>query len=394
MGKDKFKIIYIHQDALITGSAISLGNMIRSIDFSIYTCSVIAPSTGPAINIWKDAGADVHVFPFHTFWTSPGPSCLSRGNIKQLRALLPNVRLKQFILSLKPNLVHINDKAALQAGISLKNTGIPIIQHSRSAYHLTVCKFNRLLSQIIIRNYAKHIICISEDELQGFGHLDNMDILNNTVNPKDAYFAIKKRQNTRKQLGITDNDIVIGMAENMSLNKGLKDIISIIKVLQPIDCVKFLLVGKLKNNDSLKSIGISQSSEEYLNSFVFDNQLSSKVLLTGHKDNPLDYIAAMDVLVVSKAHGVLGRQPIEAQAVGTAVVAINGHSGKSTIVKDGEGGFLVNTLPELISKLRSILSDRALLKQLSENGFIKAQRDFYPNNYISKLHRIYQKHLL
>ena len=48
----------------------------------------------------------------------PGPKWYQRGNINNLFALIPNLKLRKKIKALKPDIIHINDKAALSAGIS------------------------------------------------------------------------------------------------------------------------------------------------------------------------------------------------------------------------------------------------------------------------------------
>jgi glycosyltransferase involved in cell wall biosynthesis len=392
MDTKNIKIVFIHQDGLITGSAISLRNMITELTTLEYNVSVVTPKAGPAVNMWEQVGAEVLVFPFTTFWTSPGPKCFSRGGLKQLRALFVNHKLKKFLLSLKPDLVHINDKAALQAGVSLKNTGIPILQHSRSAFHLTACKMNAWLSAATIKKYTKHVICISEDEVQGFENYNNKTILYNTVNFEDAVHARTAGLALRESLNIKTTDVVIGMAESFSIHKGLMEITKIAHHViknNPAQTIKFLLVGNVSNTDGLNVGDEKYSSKQFLEKFIRDNQLEGRFILTGYQNAPLNYIAAMDLLVVAKAHGVLGRQPIEAQAVGTTVVGLNGHSKKSKIVVNGIGGYLLDTIPLLIDKINELVKEPARLKVMEQMGIEYAQENFNPKNYISKLTSIY-----
>jgi glycosyltransferase involved in cell wall biosynthesis len=396
MGESKHTVVYIHQDALITGSAISLKNMIASLDPSQFNAIVITPKEGPAIKLWEDSGASVYIFPFTTFWTSPGPRCFSPNNIKQWAALFPDKKLRTFILQLNPSIIHINDKAALQAGISLKGCGIPIIQHSRSAFHLTKCSINKILSARFIRSYANHIICISEDEMQGFESFKAKTVLYNTVNMTNADAAMNEGPLVRQRLGIDDTQIVIGMAEQLGVNKGLMDVISLIDELlikQQFNNVKFLLVGDISKTDSLQSVGIPKSSFQYVNDFLIEHKLTDKVLLTGFQSAPLDYIAAMDILIVSKAHGVLGRKPIEAQSVATAVVAINGHSKQSSIVQNGIGGYLVDDFKGLVTKIHELVLDSTHIEDLGKQGRTYAKKHFDLLTYGSKLESIYKQSL-
>jgi glycosyltransferase involved in cell wall biosynthesis len=393
MDKGKYKIIYIHQDGLITGSAISLRNMIAGINQSLFEIYVVIPKDGPAIEIWENAGAKVFVFNFKTFWTSPGPKCFSRNNFKQLFALLPNQALKLFLLNLNPDLIHINDKAALQAGVSLKNGGIPIIQHSRSAYHLTACKANKFLSSKRIIQYANHIICISEDEMQQFEHLHNQSIMFNTVNLDEAKIAQNNRMAIRNQLNIGAHEMVIGMAENLGIYKGLFDIIDIIKLLKEKcnQSYKILIVGKIDQKDTINIHDFKGSTYAYFQKVIAENNLENKVILAGFQKEPLAYIAAMDLLLVSKQHGVLGRQPIEAQSVGTAVLAVNGHSKKSTILVNGIGGYAVDTMEELKRKLLELIAHPAELHNLGIKGQAYAIKHFDLNQYGKKVEELYLK---
>lgn len=393
MDKVKYKIIYIHQDGLITGSAISLRNMIAGINQSLFEIYVVIPKDGPAIEIWENVGAKVFVFNFKTFWTSPGPKCFSRNNFKQLFALLPNQAFKLFLLNLNPDLIHINDKAALQAGVSLKNGGIPIIQHSRSAYHLTACKANKFLSSKRIIQYANHIICISEDEMQQFEHLHNQSIMFNTVNLDEAKIAQNNRMAIRNQLNIGAHEMVIGMAENLGIYKGLFDIIDIIKLLKEKcnQSYKILIVGKIDQKDTINIHDFKGSTYAYFQKVIAENNLENKVILAGFQKEPLAYIAAMDLLLVSKQHGVLGRQPIEAQSVGTAVLAVNGHSKKSTILVNGIGGYAVDTMEELKRKLLELIAHPAELHNLGIKGQAYAIKHFDLNQYGKKVEELYLK---
>lgn len=394
MGETKYKIAYFHQDGLITGSAISLKNMVIGLNQEIFEPHIIIPNDGPAKAIWESIGAIVHILPFTTFWTSPGPKFFSFGNLFQYKSLFANNKIREFIKQLQPVIIHINDKAAIQVGISLRKTGIPIIQHSRSAYHLTSSKLNKFISSKFIKYYSDQIICISEDEIQEFENFKNKTILYNTVNLNEAKQAKAKRLQTRLTLNIAPKDIVIGIAENLGINKGLLDFLEIMKKLEMVnEHIKFLIVGNVNNNDTLESIGVSLNSSEYLNDFINKNNLSSRVIITGFKTNPLDYIAAMDLLIVSKSHGVLGRQPIEAQATGTVVLAINGHSGNSKIIKNGVGGFLFNNLKDLIDKLSLIVLNKSEIMKISQQGEIYANEHFNPVLYNQTIYSIYCKFL-
>lgn len=370
--------------------------MISILDKQVYKPLVVIPKAGDAIRLWEEVGAEVYVFPFTTFWTSTGPRCLSRENIKQQRALFSNKKLRDFILSLQPDLIHINDKAALQAGISLRKSTIPIIQHSRSAYAITACKWNKWISPRMIRKYASHIICISEDEIQGFEDAPNKAIVYNMVDMDKAQQARSNRAKLRKELKFNEYDIVIGMAEHLNKHKGsiaLLELLYQLCVVQKRKNIRILLVGEQTQTDIISFKQFTGSTKKVLQAFIAAHQLEHVVVKVGYQPNALEYIAAMDILVVAKLHGVLGRQPLEAQSVGTTVVALNGQSGKSSIIKHGTTGFLVSTFEELLSKTELFIDQQETLHSFKASALLYAQKHFSEAAYAEKLSSIYNQFL-
>lgn len=396
----KKKILYIHQDGRITGSAISLQNFLNALNRDLFETEILLSKDGPLRELYEADGNKVHVYNFHTFWTAPGPRCHEWGNFVQLMALFPNKKLRAFILSLHPDLIHINDKAALNVGISLRGSGIPIIQHSRSTYHLTACKLNYFLSRSIIRNYADQIIAISEDENDGFEDFKDLSIIFNTVDENKARLARSRRELIRAEFNISDDEIVIGMMAAVNASKGawtfLEMASSLIQKEKDIK-VKFLIVGEAAkhgktrlNDGSILPI----SPDNYLKRIIENRRLSERILITGFRKDNLDVLSAMDILIVPNSNGVLGRQPLEAQAMGTPVIVVSGHSGKSSIIKNNITGMVISnkdTLGELIINVRKLLIDPLLRKSLSEAGLKYALENFSPSVNMRKIESIYCK---
>lgn len=222
MGATKYRIAYFQQDGLVTGSAISLRHFLSAINRDVFEPIVILAKEGPARKLYESLNIQVLVHNYPTFWTFPGPRCFSRGMLSQLRALFSNVKLRKFVLEeIKPNIIHINDKAALNVGISLKGFGIPIVQHSRSSYFITACKWGKYISAKKIKRFANHIICISEDEEDGFEGFSNKSTIYNTVDFNLIEKAKEKRNETRQTLGVIEQEVLIGFAANINEKRSL-----------------------------------------------------------------------------------------------------------------------------------------------------------------------------
>lgn len=392
MGSTKFKIAYFHQDGLITGSAISLRHFLSAIDRTQFEPVVIMAKEGPARDLYEALNIKVEVFDFDTFWTFPGPKCISRGMFKQLNALRPNKKLRSYILNtIKPDLIHINDKASMNIGLSLKGTSIPIVQHSRSSYYITTCYLAKFISKKLINNYANHIICISEDEEDGFENNINKSIIYNTVDFVLAENAIAKRSGIRNQLNVKKEEFLIGFAANVTEKKGAWDFLELCKNLKNIENTKFILVGKIEDQGQT-NLGngqiINLSAKEFISLFIKENNLEDKLIVTGFREDNLALIAAMDLLIVPNKNGVMGRQPIEAQTLGTPVIAQVGHSLKSKIVLNGITGYLVNNIDQAITLTKELVLKK-VGNEMASNAKIYAEQHFSPKQNMQKIERIY-----
>ena len=392
MDSAKYKIAYFQQDGLVTGSAISLRHFLSAMNRELFEPIVVLAKEGPARKLFESLNIPVLVYEYNTFWTFPGPRCFSRGMFKQLKALMVNQKLEHFVINnIKPDIIHINDKAALNVGISLKNSGIPIIQHSRSSYFITACKLGKYLSAKTIKGFANHIICISEDEEDTFEKFQSKSTIYNTVDFELIKKAKDKRGQTREQLLTNKDEFLVGFAAHVTEKKGAWDFLELCKQLKYNDQLKFLLTGKLEETGNTyigNGIIIPMSPKAYVESFIIENNLEDKLIVTGFREDILELIAAMDVLVVPNKNGVLGRQSIEAQALGVTVIAQTGHSQKSKVVKNGITGYIVQNIEQSINQLK-LWGQNNEINKMAQSAKKHAEQSFNPVTNMRKIENIY-----
>lgn len=395
---EKIKVLYIHQDGLITGSAISLYNLLGGLKNLGVDPVVLLAGDGPARGYFETLHIPVHVVPMHGFWTAPGPKWYQRGAWKNYRALLKNKTVFDFVSTLKPDIVHINDKAALSAGLSIRSLNIPIVQHLRSSYF--TCRFPlfKWLSIFCIRNYSNYLIAISEDEIDGFEKFPRLRIVYNSVNMKEAQHAIENREETRKAYDIGPNEYLIGYVGIFSRIRGAFDFMKVCKNLlekMPSMSSKFLMLGKLPErkvqSKSVFSMLRNRKSEAEI-FFQLRDELNDKVIAPGYSTEPLRIMAAMDVLVITSRLGVLGRQPLEAQSVGVPVVAYNGHSKQSKVVSDKTGILINEANPEVLaSELHNLLMNKGRLARMAVDALAYSHLQFDPINNAMAVLAVYKE---
>lgn len=396
----KTKVLFIHQDGLVTGSAISLRHFLSAINRDEFEPIVLLAEEGAARKLYEDLGIKVIVRLFKRFWTFPGPNWFSRANFKQLKALLPDKQLANFIISLKPDIIHINDKASINVGISMKGSGIPIVQHSRSSYCITASKINKGLSASSISMYAKAIIAISEDEIDGHENFENLHIINNTVPPAEVEQAIAQKSQKRKELGISEDEIVVGMVAAISYKKGAWRFMEMAAELvkkYPTTPLKFLMVGSVSDTgNTMLDDGkfLPQSPKQYIDTFIEKNNLQGKLIVTGFRNDALAVMAGLDVLVVANSNGVMGRQPIEAQALGIPTVVTQGHSGKSTILLNNQSGYVISNpinQVDLFKSVEELINNPEKRAEFGHNGKQYAAQKFSPAINMGKIETIYKE---
>jgi glycosyltransferase involved in cell wall biosynthesis len=135
----------------------------------------------------------------------------------------------------------------------------------------------------------------------------------------------------------------------------------------------------------------TDESADKVRSLAREYDISERLILTGFRSDALAVIAAMDVLIVCNHHGVLGRPPLEALAVGTPVAAWHGHSRRSSVVRNGETGLLadrddVDALTQLVVQL---VDNPSLRKKMAEQGMQYARKNFDSHHNTRLVERTY-----
>ena len=173
----------------------------------------------------------------------------------------------------------------------------------------------------------------------------------------------------RKDFGLEESDTILGMVGRVCPEKGQREVVEayvLLKVHFP--ALKLLLVGEIKDKKYFHRI------EQRINEL----DLNEDVIFSGRKENILDVIRTMDILVVASRIESFGRVVIEAMSVNTPVVAVSS-GGIPEIIEDGINGFLVpsNTPEKLASVLRPLLQDRrrADVAALNAKGTVKKRFD-------------------
>ena len=194
-----------------------------------------------------------------------------------------------------------------------KKYGIPIrIAHSHSTGFQTKNKLKTAVGNYFKKKlvfYATNYFACSK--LAGiwlFGdkivRSDKFTLIKNAVDYDKFKFNKLKRNEIRKELGIQNNQVVIGHVGRFVVGKNHKFLIDI-----------FNEYHKLNANSKLILIGTGEL-EEAIKHKVFDLGLEDDVIFCGFKENVSDYMQAMDLFLLPSIYEGLPVVGIEAQASG------------------------------------------------------------------------------
>ncbi len=168
------------------------------------------------------------------------------------------------------------------------------------------------------------------------------------------------RLENRKQLGIDDNNIVIGYHGRISREKDLITLLRAFTRLQnSYDDIKLLIIG-----DGVKEI---------------KKQLSARkgVILTGSKNNPIPYLQIMDIYCITSLTETTCLSLLEAMSCEIAPVSTEVGFIKSYIKNGINGLFFQKQNPyHLARQIEKLINDAELRKKIARNARITVVERF------------------
>lgn len=390
-----YLILFAHHDANMAGSTISLGNILAHLDRTQFTPRVLLAQDGPAREYFQALGVAVDVVPAVRFGTSPGPRPWKLSWLLNWRAFLPNPRLYNYLKTVSWDLLHINDKAFIAAGLAARKQKKPIVWYLRSSYFPTHSRLNARVSRDTIRSIADQVIAISEDEIDGFEDFAPLDIIHNSVDFEKINRAVTFREETRHELGLQSGDLLIGqVSTSIGEVRGTWDFLRAcgrIYAKLGYPGLKFVVVAAIPERDQLRPHDLHPLDQAW--QIAREENIADRLTFTGYRKDALNLMAAMDVVVVCNRHGVLGRMPFEAMACGRPLVATAGHSGKSRVVVDQETVLIVppKDSDAIAAAVCKLIGDAELSRHLVEQGPLYAREHFDPEKNARLIEEIYQK---
>jgi glycosyltransferase involved in cell wall biosynthesis len=138
----------------------------------------------------------------------------------------------------------------------------------------------------------------------------------------------------RNELGIKEEDWVVGIVASLTPAKGID---KFIRVAKEVEGATFVVVGDGELRNDLQKL-------------VSDLGLGDRVIFAGARENTRDILGVFDVFLLTSNWEAFGISSIEAMAVGVPVVAFR-VDGVSEVVSDGCGILIPPSVKEAVKSL-------------------------------------------
>ncbi|MBI4711303.1 MAG: glycosyltransferase [Candidatus Omnitrophica bacterium] len=184
----------------------------------------------------------------------------------------------------------------------------------------------------------------------------------------------------RKELGLSNDALVIGTIACFKPQKALEDFVQLAFLTsRALPQARFLLVG-----DGMLREKIEQAIAKF--------NLGSQFILAGWRRDIPRLLSAMDVFVLTSLWEGLPIVALEAMASQVPVVATH-TGGISEVITEGETGFLVpcHDMPSMLKKVQNLLSDSLLKNRIIRSANRCVDERFETENMVKEHEDLYQK---
>ena len=317
--------------------------------------------------------------------------------INPVRNLKTILELKKVFKSEKPDIVHVHTPIAAVLGrIASKLAKVPITIYTAHGFYFhenmkpLVYKIFVCIEKYIGRYFTDFIFTQSEE--------DAKFAIDKKFLPKDKILAIgngvdvfgKFNSNNidteeilklRKELGISEDEIVISFIGRMVREKGILDLLEGFNLLE-CKKVKLLVIGDIVQGD--RDLECAEKVKEFSG--------NKNIIFTGKRSDINNLLYISDVFCLPSYREGMPRSIIEAMAMDNAIVATNIRGSREEVL-DKETGFLIPLMApiDIKEKLEILIKDKELLKNMKVKGRKRAEELYDEKKVVKRQLDIFKK---
>ena len=291
----------------------------------------------------------------------------------------PNARrLRELLLQGHYHTLYMNNQPSTNVEGYLAAADLPVglVQH---------CRIDPLLTPRLVRMINQRVdkvIAVSHGVCQTL-RASGVDAARcfTVSNAIDIHQPLPDRATVRSRLGLPEKAFLFGSIGSLIARKATHHTLEALGALQracPQVNWHMVVVGAGPELSSLQQLAAREG-------------IADRVTFTGFRNNPLDYLAAMDVFVLASKSEGLPRVVLEAMLVNTAVIGSN-VVGTAELVDDGQTGLLFEygDTARLCAHMQALCQDHALRQQLISQANANVKAHYAIENYVAGVEALLQ----
>jgi L-malate glycosyltransferase len=371
----KIRILYLHETVQTGGAEISLMNLLKNIDKTIFEPVFVLPKEGRFSAVLNALGVRVAFLPMPPFRRLAGVV----QAIKRLGGLIDSEEIQ---------IVHSNSiRTHMYGAFAARRRKVPIIWHQRNLIVNELFDPDRLFSFLPDR-----IICNSKAVAGRFlewGELPSkVRVIYNGVDTEAFKPDAVSAQAIRKELGIRPDEVVVTIASRFDKRKGHEVFFKAAAIVlnsmpKAARSLRFLVVGGVVfDEDRCRLLRLKEMAKK--------EKIDDRMIFTPFRDDMPAVYAASGIVVLPSVAEACSRVVLEAMACAKPVVAANS-GGTPEMVADNDTGYLVDVGDPgtLARKIALLAGDGALAAKMGAAGRERVIENFTIEKNVKEIQKVY-----
>jgi sugar transferase (PEP-CTERM/EpsH1 system associated) len=355
----RIKVLHVIDSLGIGGMERVIIDVVNGLDPAVFAQTVCCISR---------KGEAAHLLP-------KGAACIDLGKGANGDHLMP-LKIARVIREKQPQIIHTQSWSGIDTAIAMMFERSPRLVHSEHGRNLPYIHFEPLIRKVARRclyHRADAVFAISSEVRDfycretGFP-VDRMRVIPNGIDPRRIdESAGSNRRDVRGELGICDDDFVIGTVARLDQTK---DTMTLTRA--------FTQLYRSRQEPKLKLLVVGDGEKKVeIQNYVNEQRLSNRVIFTGLRHDVPRLLGAMDLFALSSLSEGIPITVLEAMCASLPVVATN-VGALPELVEEGVTGFLVEPkdIPALAERFSRLYQRRELARDFGLTGRRKVEREF------------------
>jgi sugar transferase (PEP-CTERM/EpsH1 system associated) len=356
MAGKRIKILHVLDSLGVGGMERVVIDVVNGLDLAVFEQTVCCISRkGEAARFLRD-----------------NAGCVNLGKGSDADHLMP-LKIASVIRAERPDIIHTQSWSGIDAAIAkLMTRGARLVhsEHGRNLPYLYGEPLKRKVARRCLYHLADAVFAISH-EVRGYYcretgfPIDRVRVIPNGIDLRRIDRA--DRRGVREELGIADDDFVIGSIARLDKTKNTMTLARAFVKLQKSGQnlrLKMLLVG-----DGDKKVEIE--------SYLVEQGMRDAVIFTGISHDVPRLLGAMNLFALSSLSEGMPITVLEAMSASLPVIATN-VGALPELVEDGVTGFLIDPKDdqELAERIARFYDNREMARSFGAAGRRKVEREY------------------